>query len=144
MTIEFFVPGIPVAKGSHRAFVIPGTNRAVVTGTNPAKAKPWASSITTLAVKYKPPQPWDGPIHLNATFYLPPPKSLPKTTPSWPIKKPDADKLLRFLKDCLTGVFYHDDAQVISVTLAKHYSVVPGVLVEVTQFCGQGFVPSNE
>ncbi len=128
MTIEFFVPGIPAPKGSHRAFAKGG--RAWVTSDNPKTAVPWASAITTIATHYRPPYLWLGPVNLEAIFYMPPPKGLPRTTYSWPTKKPDLDKLVRLLKDCLSGVFYRDDAQVHFIRATKLYSLAPGVHVK--------------
>jgi hypothetical protein len=45
-----FVPGVPVAKGSARAFVVPGTGRAIVTQTNRDRQRPWSAAIHGAAV----------------------------------------------------------------------------------------------
>jgi len=34
-------------------------------------------------------------------------------------KKPDADNCLKFVKDCLNGIVWHDDAQVACVKAMK-------------------------
>ena len=55
----------------------------------------------------------EGPIHLDATFYLPRPKSWPKRITEH-TRTPDRDKLLRALCDALTAAgAWHDDSQVI-------------------------------
>ena len=34
---------------------------------------------------------------------------------------PDVDNLLKFLCDAMTGVVYHDDSQIVSITCEKKY-----------------------
>ena len=63
----------------------------------------------------------DGPVGLEATFYLPCPKSAPKRQPAFPAKRPDLDKLVRVVADALSGVLWHDDAQVTALVARKRY-----------------------
>ena len=49
MSITLFVPGIPVAKGSARAFYRKGMAHPVVVQDNAARQKPWASLISLTA-----------------------------------------------------------------------------------------------
>ena len=119
--ITFQVFGVPVPKGSMKAFMRPGMRFPVVTHDN-LKSKPWADTMRLMAQQHAPVGgPWDGAIELHASFYLPRPKSLPKKVLHH-IKKPDLDKLLRNLKDALKGVIYIDDAQVIDVHPKKFYA----------------------
>lgn len=131
MIIEFEVFGVPIPKGSTKAFMRPGMKYPVVTADN-TKSKPWASTITTMAQQHAPPGgPWEGPVDLVVWFTLPRPKSLPKKVVH-PVKKPDLDKLLRNLKDALKGVIYCDDSQVVHAETRKSYAnamVSPGVRV---------------
>ncbi len=72
------------------------------------------------------------PVGLRITFFLPRPKGdygtgrnagqVKASAPLHPAKKPDVDKLVRAILDSLTGIVYHDDAQVIQVAAAKRYS----------------------
>jgi len=70
-----------------------------------------------------------GPVHVDLIFWLPKPASLPKRRPSAPTKKPDLDKLARSVLDALTGVLWHDDAQVIGILASKVYGDRPGCQV---------------
>ena len=72
------------------------------------------------------------PINLTVVFGMPRPKAhmrwsggklIPKMQHYYdlPTVMPDVDKLLRAVMDALTGVCYADDAQVVSVQVAKVY-----------------------
>jgi crossover junction endodeoxyribonuclease RusA len=135
--ITFFVPGIPVAKGSARAFVVKG--RAIVSQTNAAKQKPWASLISTMAVDAGVRLIERGPAFVDLAFVMPRPKShyrgkamtLRDDAPHYHASKPDADKLLRLVLDSLTGIAYIDDAQVQVRSAEKVYGTSPGVWVRI-------------
>lgn len=134
--IRFFVPGIPVAKGSAKAFVIRGTNRAVVTQTNLDKQKPWASLITTTAAQSGA-KIISGPVMVSMQFFMPRPKShfksnglLKPNAPKFNTSKPDVDKLVRLVFDALTGVVWNDDSQANISYAVKYYTSAfgnPGV-----------------
>ena len=131
--IEFFVPGIPIPKGSAKAFVVKG--RAIVTQTNGDKQKPWASAISYTAMQnMKFQKPLDGPFGVELTFYMPRPKghygtgknvhTLKESSPDHHTSKPDADKLLRCVLDALTSVVWNDDSQVCEISVFKKYETV--------------------
>jgi len=131
--ITFTVLGIAQPKGSTKAFMRPGMRFPVVTADN-TKTKPWAQTITAVAQRHAPSGgPWAVAVSLEATFYLPRPKSLPKKVQHH-TKKPDLDKLLRALKDALKGVMYVDDSQVVETRTWKAYAradAPPGVRVTI-------------
>ena len=134
MTIEFTVLGIPVPKGSTRAFAMMRNGKpfAVTTAANP-KTKSWQSEVTVMAQAHAPEEgPWEGPVALFVHFMMPRPKTLAKKVRHH-IKKPDLDKLLRLIKDALKGVIYKDDAQVIDVSTSKRYSLTTGVMIRATK-----------
>ena len=61
--------------------------------------------------------------------FFEPPKSISKKKRAdmlerriWPAKKPDSDNIAKVVLDALNGIAYHDDTQVISLTVAKVYS----------------------
>lgn len=132
--IEFFVPGIPIPKGSAKAFVVKG--RAIVTQDNGAKQKPWASSISYTAMQeMKFQKPVSGPISISLTFFMPRPKGhygsgknsevVKASAPNSHTSKPDLDKLIRCVKDALTGVVWNDDSQVCEITeTRKQYETI--------------------
>ena len=144
--ISFFVAGIPIAKGSAKAFVIKGTNRAIVTQTNREKQRPWASIIGVTAQQLNKPM-IEGPVSLSLAFVLPRPKNhygtgkqssvLKLSAPFWHTSKPDSDKLTRLVLDALTGITWKDDSQVAHFGhISKTYGDVPGVHIEIIPTSG--------
>jgi len=138
VNIDLHIPGIPVAKGSARAYIIKG--RARVTQTNNAEQRPWASAITLAArdaMQGEPPS--RGPVAVRIHFWMPRPKSHYRTgkyaaelrgdAPYLHTGKPDLDKLIRCVLDALTGVCYQDDGQVCIVDSMKAYDKSPGVQI---------------
>lgn len=121
--LAFEVLGVPIPKGSTRAFMRPGMRFPIVTADNP-KTKPWQEAVVHAAVDAYPRQtePLQGPVALTLRFYLPKPKSAPQRLVDH-LKKPDLDKLTRCVKDGLTraGV-YRDDSQVVAMVVSKHFA----------------------
>lgn len=140
MNISFFCPGIPVPKGSAKAFVVKG--RAVVTQTNRDKEKNWSASVAYTAmqqIKFSKPVP--DAISVALTFHMPRPKghygtgknyaTVKESAPSYHTGRPDLDKLVRSFLDSLTGVVWNDDSQVAEIKATKKYEDTkgPGVTV---------------
>ncbi|MDI9559696.1 MAG: RusA family crossover junction endodeoxyribonuclease, partial [Pseudomonadota bacterium] len=63
---------------------------------------------------------------LECEFIFARPKTLPKKVVDH-TKKPDLDNLLKALKDAMTGIVWHDDAQIVSLSARKDYGDVPGI-----------------
>lgn len=146
MILDFFVPGIPIPKGSTKAFVMKGKNgkpRAVTTATNGDKQRPWASAISYTAMQeMRFEKPVAGPICLSLYFTMPRIKGHFRTgknahllrddAPSAHIVKPDLDKLIRCVKDALTSIVWNDDSQVCEMpNIRKRYGDNPGVRITV-------------
>lgn len=139
-TFAFQVRGIPQTQGSKRAFVIKGTNRAVVTESGGQAHKDWRSLVSLAAqeaVGASP--PLDGPLRVALHFSLPRPLSAPKKRRTWPIgaRSGDVDKLARCCLDAMTGVAYGDDSQVVSLLVEKDYGD-PGLLCVVARALADG------
>jgi len=72
---------------------------------------------------------YEGPLHLEAHFYFPMPKSqhkkfdLLRGTPHY--FKPDLSNLIKLIEDCAKGVLYHDDCLIASENIHKRYADVP-------------------
>jgi Holliday junction resolvase RusA-like endonuclease len=127
-TLRFTVPGVAQTKGSTRAFIPKGWNRAIITNDNP-KAKNWQHRIAehaanTLALQQL--QPFaEGGVVLDVWFYLPRPQKF--LTKKWAhvdvphTTKPDGDKLLRCAKDALSKVVWRDDSCVVDAYVHKRY-----------------------
>ena len=141
--ISIFIPGVPVAKGSPRMMVNRRTGKPFP-GKDSEKLVAWervARAYATTAMHGR--EMFDCPVVLCASFVFPRPKShLGKdgnVLPSKPKRytaKPDLDKLMRALGDCLNGIVYRDDSQILSCTLHKQYEnenlgLCIGTLVEV-------------
>jgi len=130
-----FVPGIPIPKGSTKAFPFTRKNGKLgvsVTNAND-KTKPWQDVVAEVAKKELSWNGvvWTGAVSLSVQFMLPRPKSLRNRT-AWHTKRPDLDKLARSVGDALTGVAYVDDSQVVGWLLTKAYAEPNGVGVHIT------------
>ena len=126
--ISFTAYGVPAPKGSTKAFYRPGMRFPVVT-EDCKRTRPWAAIVKDAArqalngdgIPFA-----AGPVLVSIRFHMPRPKSLPKRI-TMHTKKPDLDKLVRAVKDALTGVIWTDDSQV--VTLTAHKSYIPDGLM---------------
>jgi crossover junction endodeoxyribonuclease RusA len=88
-----------------------------------------------------------GPIYMDVTFTFRRPdshyKSQTKTrghreelrpeAPDYMAKTPDLDKLMRAVCDALTGVAYHDDAQVPDVNVSKVWGEIDATDIDVSE-----------
>lgn len=78
------------------------------------------------------------PISIDLEFGMPIPKSTSKTNKLLMSKneihhtvKPDIDNLSKMLLDCLNGIVFDDDAQVVEITAKKKYSEDPFTVIKV-------------
>ena len=81
------------------------------------------------------------PVRLKIFYGLPIPKSYTKkhkllalNGKLLPTKKPDIDNLDKFILDCMNGIVFHDDAQVISLKSEKYYSDEPKTVIKIDLF----------
>jgi Holliday junction resolvase RusA-like endonuclease len=141
---SFFVAGVPVPKGSAKAFMSKAMKFPVVVQDNVEKQKPWASAVGYAAQQVGVEMIHNGPIALGITFYMPRTKShfgtgknagtVKPSAPTYHTAKPDLDKLVRCVKDALTGIAWKDDAQVSVITnLEKVYDVQPGAHITISK-----------
>lgn len=80
-------------------------------------------------------QCFEGPLYVICHFYMPRPKGhygtgkntgkVKANAPSWHIKKPDTDNLIKWCLDCLNGIAWKDDCQIVSISGQKEYSELP-------------------
>lgn len=118
--IAFVVYGVPMTKGSARAFVPKGWTRPIITSTNKG-LKDWEHKIASAAQVHAGDSLLTCPVHVRLAFHLPRPKSLKKTI-QLHAKRPDLDKLIRAATDALTKVLWNDDGQIVSIYATKHYT----------------------
>ena len=134
---SLFVPGIPVAKGSKRAFASKG--RAWCVETNEAKQRPWVSAIREAVGPRITGGPTRDAVDVRMTFFFSRPRShynrrgaLLPSAPQVHAHKPDVDKLARCVLDALTGLVYVDDSQVKLLSVGRYWSEPGG---------GPGMIP---
>jgi crossover junction endodeoxyribonuclease RusA len=137
VTLTFDVLGTPAPQGSKRHL----GNGVMVESSK--HVKPWRQDIRAIALDHKPPS-WhhDLPVTVAITFRYQRPASHHRTNgtlkPSAPqyliTRKGDIDKLSRAVLDALTGILFLDDAQVVSLTATKRFTIppeLPGALITV-------------
>ncbi len=130
--VVFTVPGIAQPKGSPEHFSLP-SGRVAVTERGPHKD--WQAQVRLEAgvamLRCGRKALLDGPLSVALSFFLPRPKSAPKTVRTLPQVRPDADKLARCVLDGLNGVVFRDDGQICRLAAWKAYSARPRVEVAV-------------
>jgi crossover junction endodeoxyribonuclease RusA len=133
--ISFTAYVTPQPQGSVKAFMIGGKPRLT---TDNSKLKPFRSEVTRCAMLAMRDASYELPmaakhvaVELAVDFFFAKPASVGKKRP-YPIVKPDIDKTCRSVLDSLTGVAFHDDAQVIAINARKHYGMPERVEVTVT------------
>jgi Holliday junction resolvase RusA-like endonuclease len=134
--IEIFIPGDPVAKGR------PIMGRGF--GGRPTVRTPQKTVIYENLIKHCAQQSMlgkdllEGPLTVGIIVSLPMLKSFTKKQREdvlnkklYPTKKPDVDNFAKSALDGLNGIVFHDDAQVVGLTITKHYAEAGGMYIEV-------------
>jgi Holliday junction resolvase RusA-like endonuclease len=83
--------------------------------------------------------PLEGPISVRVrAVYLTPASwsQKRKDAARWKTSKPDADNIVKILKDAMNTIVFRDDAQVAVLHVQKIYGPVAGVTVEVASLEG--------
>lgn len=124
----FTVLGTPKPQGSKRAFINPRSGRPVVVESAGPSLQDWRTNVQQAAISAHKGPPLEGPVRVTMKFGLQRPKSHPKTRETWPVTRPDIDKLVRGVLDAITHVCFNDDSQVTELLAFKHYGT-PGVMV---------------
>lgn len=148
--VAFTVHDLPRPQGSKRGFINKSTGKVALVESGGEPLRSWREAVKSAALDNLPKGhvPYDGPVRVYVTFYLPRPQSHYRTgrnaellrdnAPKRPKSKPDLDKLIRSSLDSLTaaGVFV-DDSRVVTIIAGKHYCggqvgmAAPGAKVEV-------------
>jgi len=122
--LELFIAGVPRPQGSKNAYKR-GT-RVVLVESNKHLPE-WRQAVYE-ALRASGKQ-FDGAVTVMATFYIPRPKTNKRL---YATTKPDVDKLVRAIGDCLTkaGTII-DDSYIVTWNAAKAYAdgVEPGVRI---------------
>lgn len=135
--VSFFAEGVAAPEGSHRYVGYRG-GRPVVAHDNPRLAG-WRTIVARAAADAARSAGWapqyDGPVAVQAHFYLPRPKR--PRFPDHAATKPDLDKLARAVGDALAapGGILLEDSRIVTWVLTKRWASdgqPPGVHVAVT------------
>lgn len=130
--VELTIPGTPVA------FARAGSNHG--RRFTPQKQSLYMDMVRLEASRVMGDAPLlEGPVRLTAQFVYEWPRSWPekkKRTAGAHCKtsRPDADNLVKIIKDSLTSVVYRDDAQVYHVEAVKIYGTRDHVRVTIEEW----------
>jgi Holliday junction resolvase RusA-like endonuclease len=128
VTFQARVGGPPVSYGSKKALLHRTTGRVVMMETNAATVRGWQDAMRLSMRADCPATPLLCPVRLAINIFMRRPKghfrvglALTKAglASPFPTRKPDGDKVARAVADCGTGIWYHDDAQVVEWTIKK-------------------------
>lgn len=121
--LEFTVHTVPVPQPRHRAGFAGGKPKMFL--PSGAKIHDFKSDLKKIVREQYDGPVLSGPIRLSCLFLMPRPKDMVwKKRPMQRVphvKKPDADNLLKGLKDALKGILWRDDSQVWVVHVVKEY-----------------------
>lgn len=141
MRVDFVIPGQPVAKGRAR-FARRGAHVVAYTPAKTASYENLVKIAATLAMCGT--QPTAAPVFLSVTLNLQIPASWSKKRQALAAagsiaatKKPDADNVLKGIKDGCNGIIWRDDAQVVRIIIVKRYSETPSALIKVMETGGE-------
>jgi Holliday junction resolvase RusA-like endonuclease len=139
--IEFTIPGQPVAKGRPK-FARRGAHVVAYTPQKTASYENLVKLAATTAMAGR--APTDRPVRLAVSLALQVPASWSNKRRALAIagtiratKKPDADNVLKGIKDGCNGIVWRDDAQVVEIQLRKDYAETPGAVVMVREIEGE-------
>lgn len=121
--IEITIPGIPIGKARHRH---------TKWGAYSPQSEVERGVIWEIKKQIGDYKPTEKPLRLSLDAYFPRAKShygtgrnslmVKKSSPTYHTKKPDIDNIFKFYMDCMNGILYKDDAQVVAVDRSeKHW-----------------------
>lgn len=148
MEAKFTVPGEPKGKGRPR-FSMRKTKdgRQFTTVRSPDETVVYENLIR---LEYERQCPGvffqkDVPVAMSIVAYYGIPKSVSKKKMAMmlsgelrPIKKCDADNLLKVVADSINRVAYHDDVQIVEASVSRFYGEVPRVEVSISEISNGG------
>jgi Holliday junction resolvase RusA-like endonuclease len=92
----------------------------------PQRASLASATLRAVMEAHRPPKPLEGPLHVVLCWTWPGKEIRRKTT------RPDLDNLAKMALDAATKAgYWHDDAQIAMLTLAKYLGPIPGLAMSV-------------
>lgn len=135
MTIKFTIQIEPRPQKRDRIGSFGGHGRSYKA---PEQAK-YEGKVAAMIDIHRPERPLEGAIELQIVCYLPIPVSKTKRFKqaalsgyTRPVGKPDCTNMAKNVEDIMNGIFYHDDSQVVKLTVEKWYSDNPRWEIELT------------
>lgn len=132
--IQIEVPGQPRGKGRPR-FARVGVGVRTYTDAKTASYENLVRLAASQSMAGR--APLAGPVHVSVNAWMSVPTSWSKRRREdalrgvvRPTTKPDADNLVKVL-DALNGIVWRDDSQVVQLTVGKHYSATPSMVIVV-------------
>lgn len=136
----FVIPGEPVAKGRPKF----STRGGFVKAITPEKTANY-ETLVKLAFKQECPEAEifekSVPLTIHVIAYFSIPKSVSRKKAQdmqngyiRPTKKPDCDNIGKIICDALNGIAFHDDSQIVELTVNKYYSNAPEVRVSIEEW----------
>ncbi|WP_262315393.1 RusA family crossover junction endodeoxyribonuclease [Lacticaseibacillus parakribbianus] len=128
------VPGEPVPQGRPRVYRTPYGVR----GVDPPKSRSYKALVSWHAHQQWHGEPLDGALKVRVDVYRSIQKSGSKRQHDAkmlgtirPTVKPDVDNYYKAVSDALTGIAWHDDNQIVAITVATYYDDGGGPRVEI-------------
>ena len=151
MIETFYVHGIPKPAGSKTGFALRKggafTGRVAIVDACKG-SRDWKTTVTQmvsdrLSKISKGRFPTMKPVSLSLTFFMQRPKAhlhgaskdfeVRANAPTHHSTRPDTLKHARAVEDALTGILYHDDAQIVTELIQKRYLNTPGVNITIEE-----------
>ena len=127
--IQLIINGIPVSWKAHLGY-----------GKNSYSPRYEEKKDVQRQIKAQWPQerPLCGAVRIAFTFCMPVPKGTSKAKTLCmleglisPIKRPDIDNLQKFASDCLIGIAFEDDSQVVDIHSKKIFVEKPCTMIHI-------------
>lgn len=134
--ITFLIPGSPQGKARARTYYNANLKRTIT--MTPDKTANYENLIKLSFIQQKPAEfeQLSGELRMEIKAFYQVPKSASKKVKQFmleghtrPTKKPDADNVIKVIADALNGIAYYDDRQIVELSISKHYSEIPRVVV---------------
>lgn len=96
-----------------------------------------------IRAQYNQLNPLSGPVRVHYSYFMPIPIGTSKIRKlqmlnglMHPIKRPDVDNFDKFLSDCLNGIIFDDDSQIVDKYSRKIYAERPKTLITIEALHG--------
>jgi len=132
LTIQLIIPGAPIAKKRPR-FV----RRGQFVGTYNPQETEEGRWLWEVRQQWRG-EPLEGAVAVTAQFVMPIPKSASKKARAAMVagtiphtKKIDLDNAVKWVCDCLNGITWKDDCQIVSMFMEKFYGDQPRTVINI-------------